>query len=143
MRKHAKDVEETADLLHGAAIRLLRHLRKEDTASGVPSAQLSALSMLVFSGPQTMGTLAVAEQMRPPSMSQLVDALERKGLAVRRPIDRRSIQVSATEKGRRLLEASRQRRLERLTQSLSDFPATKLAVLRDAADLMLAATKNS
>lgn len=128
--------EETADLLHGAAIRLLRHVRKEDAASGISGAQLSVLSVLVFAGPQTLGALAAAEQVKPPTMSQLVGELERQGLAVRRPLDRRSIQVSVTEKGRRLMEAGRKRRLAKLTQSLAGLPQAKLALLKEAAEIM-------
>ena len=136
-----RSAEDVADRLHGAAIRLLRHVRKEDAASGIPGAQLSVLSVLVFAGPQTLGALAQAEQVKPPTMSQLVGELERRGLAVRRPLDRRSIQVSVTEKGRRLLEAGRRRRLARLTGSLSGLPAAKLALLHEAAELMMAVTE--
>jgi DNA-binding MarR family transcriptional regulator len=137
----AQKIEETADLLHGAAIRLLRYVRKEDAASGITSAQLSALSVLVFGGPQTLGALAQAEQVKPPTMSQLVGELERRGLATRRPLDRRSIEVSVTEKGRRLMAAGRRRRLARLTQSLGGLPAAKLALLKEAAQLMTAITE--
>jgi hypothetical protein len=41
---------ETADLLHSAAIRLLRMVRVEDAQAGIGPAQLSALSVLVFGG---------------------------------------------------------------------------------------------
>jgi DNA-binding MarR family transcriptional regulator len=132
----ARKPEETADLLHGAAIRLLRHVRKEDAQSGISGAQLSVLSVLVFGGPQTLGALAAAEQVKPPTMSQLVGELERQDLAVRRPLDRRSVQVSVTEKGRKLLEAGRKRRLAKLSRSLAGLPAAKLAILREAAELM-------
>jgi hypothetical protein len=60
-----KKTEQIADALHGAAIRLLRYVRKEDVASGITGAQLSVLSVLVFGGPQTLGALAAAEQVRP------------------------------------------------------------------------------
>lgn len=136
----SRKTEQTADLLHSAAIRLLRYVRKEDAASGITGAQLSVLSVLVFAGPQTLGALAQAEQVKPPTMSQLVGELERRGLAARRPLDRRSILVSVTEKGRRLLEAGRRRRLARLTGSLSGLPAGKLALLHEAAELVIAAT---
>ena len=136
----SRKTEQTADLLHSAAIRLLRYVRKEDAASGITGAQLSVLSVLVFAGAQTLGALAAAEQVKPPTMSQLVGELERRGLAVRRPLDRRSILVSVTEKGRRLLEAGRRRRLARLTGSLGHLPAGKLALLHEAAELMIAAT---
>jgi len=133
--------EETADKIHGAAIRLLRFVRKEDVACGIPAAQLSALSVLVFAGPQSLTALAVAEQVKPPTMSQLVRELERQGLAVRTPVDRRSIRISVTEKGRRLLEAGRTRRLARLAGALAELPPAKLALLREAAGIIVAATE--
>ena len=135
-----KKTEQIADALHGAAIRLLRYVRKEDVASGITGAQLSVLSVLVFGGPQTLGSLAAAEQVRPPTMSQMIAALEERGLAIRRPLDRRSIEVSVTEKGRRLLDAGRRRRLARLTNALSDLKPDDLQCLARAAQLIIAAT---
>ncbi len=138
----SRKAEDTADRIHSAAIRLLRFVRKEDAASGIPAAQLSALSVLVFAGPQSLAALAAAEQVKPPTMSQLVAEMERKGLAVRAPVDRRSIRISATEKGRRLMEAGRKRRLARLSAVLSRMPPEKLSVLRQAADIIAAATES-
>jgi DNA-binding MarR family transcriptional regulator len=132
-----RSAEDVADRLHAAAIRLLRHVRKEDAASGIPGAQLSVLSVLVFAGPQTLGALAKAEQVKPPTMSQLVASLERSGLAQRRPLDRRSILVSVTPKGRRLLEEGRRRRLARLGKALDGLTPAKLALLDEAAELMM------
>ena len=136
----SRKTEDTADRIHGAAIRLLRFVRQEDAAAGLPAAQLSALSVLVFAGPQSLSALAAAEQVKPPTMSQLVSEMERKGLVVRTPVDRRSIRVAATEKGRRLMEAGRKRRLARLTAALAHLPAEKLTVLRQAADAIVEAT---
>jgi DNA-binding MarR family transcriptional regulator len=137
----SRKAEDTADRIHGAAIRLLRFVRKEDAAAGIPPAQLSALSVLVFAGPQNLAALAAAEQVKPPTMSQLVAEMERKGLAVRAQVDRRSIRISATEKGRRLMEAGRKRRLARLADALSRLPPENLSVLRQAAEIIAAATE--
>jgi DNA-binding MarR family transcriptional regulator len=138
-----KKTEQIADALHGAAIRLLRYVRKEDVASGITGAQLSVLSVLVFGGPQTLGSLAAAEQVRPPTMSQMIAALEERGLAIRRPLDRRSIEVSVTDKGRRLLEAGRRRRLARLTSALSGLKPEDLQCLARAAQLIIATTETN
>ena len=140
MRKPSQNAEQVADLLHGSAIRLLRFVRKEDVAAGITGPQLSVLSVLVYAGPQTLGKLAAAEQVRPPTMSQMVTELEKRGLAARRPIDRRSILVSVTEKGRRLLEAGRKRRLARLSAALATLSAEKLETLREAAELIAGVT---
>ena len=133
-------VEQVADQLHAAAIRLLRFVRREDVASGVTPAQLSALSVLAFSGPLTLTALAAAEQVRPPTMSQLVGELERLALIVRRPLDRRSQQISLTRKGRQLMEAGRRRRLARLSAALAGLPPEQLDRLARAAGLIVAIT---
>src|SRR6476619_4222266 len=75
-----------ADRLHSVAIHLLRRLRREDDASGLPSPQLSALSVIVFGGPLTLGALAAAEQVRPPTITRLIAAMEKAGL-IEREID--------------------------------------------------------
>src|SRR5205085_4766945 len=95
-----------ADRLHSAAIHLLRRLRREDDASGLPAPQLSALSVIVFGGPITLGALAAAEQVRPPTITRVVATLEESGLVVRETddADRRVARVKATAKGTRLLQ---------------------------------------
>ena len=54
------DAERTADRLHSAAIHLLRRLRREDAATGLSAPRLSALSVVVFGGPLTLGELATS-----------------------------------------------------------------------------------
>src|SRR5262249_54228590 len=82
----APRVRAIADRLHSAAIHLLRRLRVEDKAMGLSAPRASVLSVLVFRGPVTMSALAEAEQVRPPTITRLVDGLERRGL-VRRVSD--------------------------------------------------------
>ncbi len=132
--------EQVADQLHAAAIRLLRFLRKEDAAAGVTPAQLSALSVLAFGGPQTLGALAAAEQVKPPTMSQLVGTLESLGLVCRKPLDRRSSQIAITGRGRQLMEAGRKRRLAKLSRALDALPADQIDKLAQAAGLIVAIT---
>lgn len=127
-----------ADRLHSAAIHLLRRVRTRDTESGVGPAQLSALSVLVFAGPRSLGELAAAEQVRPPTMSRIVAGLMRAGL-VRRYIakeDRRRLRLEATAKGTDLLQAARKRRVESLAATLSQLPADRIEQLRRAAELV-------
>jgi DNA-binding MarR family transcriptional regulator len=132
--------EQVADQLHAAAIRLLRFLRREDAQSGITGAQLSVLSVLAFGGPQTLSALAAAEQVKPPTMSQLVSALEALELVTRRPLDRRSVEIGLTRKGRQLLEAGRRRRLARLTKALDGLPPEQIDRLAQAAGLIVAIT---
>jgi DNA-binding MarR family transcriptional regulator len=135
--------EQVADMLHGAAIRLLRFVRKEDAASGITGAQLSVLSVLAYGGPQTLSALAAAEQVKPPTMSQLVSALEELVLVTRRPLDRRSVEIALTRKGRQLLEAGRRRRLARLTKALDGLPPEQIDRLAQAAGLIVAITDST
>ena len=78
-----RDVDAVADRLHSAAIHLLRRLRVEDEALGISAPRLSALSVLVFAGPRRVGELAEAEQVEPPTMTRLVDGMEREGYVAR------------------------------------------------------------
>ncbi|HKE91758.1 MAG TPA: MarR family transcriptional regulator [Gemmatimonadales bacterium] len=127
-----------ADRLHSAAIHLLRALRREDRATGVGPAKLSALSVLVFGGPRSIGALARAEQVRLPTMSRLVAALERDGLAARTPdpADGRASRVHPTARGRSVLHRGRARRVEALTRRLAQLPEADRALLSRAADLI-------
>jgi DNA-binding MarR family transcriptional regulator len=127
-----------ADRLHSAAIHLLRRLRVEDKAMGLTPTRASALSVLVFRGPVTMSELAEAEQVRRPTITRLVDGLERRGL-VRRvtdPADGRVQLVEATAAGKRLLQKGRARRVERLMRGVTQLSQDDQQVLARAADLM-------
>src|SRR5688500_14183465 len=98
-------LERVADQLHSAAIHLLRHVRRRDDESGVTAPHLSALSVLVFTGARTLGELAAAEQVTPPSMTRIVRNLEADGLVEREPdpADGRVVRVRPTERGREVL----------------------------------------
>jgi DNA-binding MarR family transcriptional regulator len=115
------ELRETAERLHAAAIRLLRTLRREDDGSGLTAPRLSALSVIVFAGPLSLAALAEAEQVRPPTMSRIVDALVAGGLVTRTPDpdDRRTVRIAATEAGTALLHAGRARRVEALVARLA------------------------
>lgn len=127
-----------ADRLHSGAIHLLRRLRTEDAASGLTAPRLSALSVIVFGGPLTLGALAAAEQVRPPTMTRLVTALERDDLVTREsdPDDRRQVLLRATPAGRHLLEEGRARRTASLSRRLAALPPGDLAALARAATLL-------
>jgi DNA-binding MarR family transcriptional regulator len=114
---------ETADRLHSAAIHLLRRLRVRDRESGIGPAQLSALSVLVLGGgPRSLGELAEAEQVRPPTMSRIVAGLVRAGLVRRgKTEDGRRVRLVATARGTRILQEGRQRRVESLAHALSSL----------------------
>ena len=130
--------EQMAARLHSSAIRLLRMLRREDEGSGLSAPRLSALSVIVFAGPLSLAELAAAEQVRPPTMSRIVDALLAAGLVTREaaPGDRRSVRIAATGEGVRLLEAGRARRVQALTERLSKLPESERRALARAVEIL-------
>ena len=129
---------EAADRFHSAAIHALRHVRREDPASGLSAARLSALSVLVFGGPRTLGELAAAEQVRPPTMTRIVRALEEAGFVRREsdPSDGRVVRLYATAAGERVLWQGRERRVARLAELLARLSPEEVARVREAADLV-------
>ncbi|TML27563.1 MAG: winged helix-turn-helix transcriptional regulator [Actinobacteria bacterium] len=129
---------DAADRFHSAAIHALRHVRREDPATGVPPAQLSALSVLVFGGPRTLGELAAAEQVRPPTMTRIVQALEVGGLVRRErdADDRRVHRLHATANGRRVMQRGRERRVANLATLLDRLSLDEIARVREAAELV-------
>jgi DNA-binding MarR family transcriptional regulator len=130
--------EDVADRLHSAAIHLLRRAAEEDRGDGLSRARLSALSVVVFRGPLTLGELAAAEGVRSATMTGIVNGLERDGLVRRRPhgSDRRAVQVEATASGRRLLERARAQRIALVASKLGDLSQAELDLLDRAAELL-------
>lgn len=130
--------DQVAARLHSASIRLLRLLRREDDSSGLSAPRLSALSVLVFAGPQSLAELAAAEQVRPPTMSRIVDGLLEAGLVTRdvKPGDRRSVRIAATEEGKRLLEAGRERRVRALNSRLARLAESERRALTRGVEIL-------
>jgi DNA-binding MarR family transcriptional regulator len=109
-------------------------LRGEDAVSGLTAPRLSALSVIVFAGPIVLSDLAAAEQVRLPTMSRLVQELERRGLVERAgdPRDRRVRRIRATPKGRRVLEQGRRRRVARLAEDVARLGVAERRLLEEA-----------
>jgi len=130
-----------ANALNSTAIHALRTARTADAESGLTGERLSLLSVLVFGGPATMSALARAEQVSRPAITRTVGALEQAGLVRREEVaeDRRRSRVSATAAGRRLMEAGRRARIERLAGVLEDVRPEELAEL----DRALAAVRRA
>ncbi len=127
-----------ATRLHAVSIRLLRALRREDDGTGLSGPRLSALSVIVFAGPLSLAELATAEQVRPPTMSRIVEALVEARLVNREvdPIDRRSVRIAATAEGVRLMEAGRERRVRALGQRLAGLADSERRALARGIEIM-------
>jgi len=122
-----------------SVLRLARRLRQLDVAAeGVTLSQLSALDILVAQGPLTLGDLAAAEKVQPPTMTRLVSRMEEDGLVRRlaHATDRRIVVVEPTPEGSRLVEASRRRRTAELVRRLATLTEAERATVAEATVLL-------
>ena len=129
---------EIANRLNSAAIHLLRRISRDDGVDGVTGARLSALSVLVYGGPMSAGSLARRERIAAPTAVRIVEALVRDGYVERHavPGDRRRTDLAATPAGRALMERGRARRIERLAADLGPLDRVELKALERALDLL-------
>ncbi|HYN10317.1 MAG TPA: MarR family transcriptional regulator [Vicinamibacterales bacterium] len=135
MSRPSRDARhDAAGRLHSAAIHLLRAVRKVDSAMGLGPAKSSALSVLVFGGPRSLGELAAAEGVKPPSMTRVVQELVAEGLVKRRTDkeDRRAVRLEATAKAVRILREGRSRRAALLAESLGQLDESEFAKIQAA-----------
>ena len=137
-RRGTDSYADVADHIHSAAIHLLRALRRQDDKWGLSAPRLSALSVVVFAGPIKLGDLARAEQVRPPTMTKLVRALESARLVTRKfdASDRRITWITATRRGRRLLSKGRDERVRALANRLGTLKREDVRALDAAARLI-------
>jgi DNA-binding MarR family transcriptional regulator len=114
------ELEAAASALNSGAIHLLRSLAAVDRLAGLTPARLSALSVLVFGGPQSLGALAAAEGVAGPTMTRIVDGLAAGGLAERRPdpADGRAVVIAATAAGDSLMRRAAGRRIETIASAI-------------------------
>jgi len=116
--------------------QLIRRLRSEHRFS---LSQGSVLGRLDREGTKSIGDLAVAERVRPQSMTQTISDLEGEGLIARRadPTDGRRILVELTEQGRQTLQADRRQREGWLAQAIAeDLSPREQHVLTQALGLL-------
>jgi DNA-binding MarR family transcriptional regulator len=137
-RPDAREPGSLADRLHSAVIHLLRRVRRVDDATGLSAARLSALSVIVFAGPIRISALAAAEQVRTPTMTPIVAALERAGLVTRGAdaSDARAALLRATPKGARVMAEGRARRVAALAAELDRLDVAERAILERAVEVL-------
>src|SRR5687767_7546348 len=114
-------IGEMAARLHSSSVRLTRLARREEAGAAIGGPRLSALSFVALAGPVTLADLAAAEQVRPPTMTRVVDRLVADRLVVREPdpADRRAVLISATQAGRSLLAQEQSERMRGLASRLA------------------------
>lgn len=132
------NVNRAANALHSLSIHLLRRARLADRETGLSPERLSLLSVLVFAGPRSVGELAEIEGVSAPAISRIVSSLEATGFASRErsKTDAREVRVSATARGRRLVEKGRKRRLEIVASMLGGLDRHDIAALSDIAGIL-------
>ena len=139
-------VTEELDLdaqLRIAVGRLNRRIRAEKASDDISDGQFSVLAQLFREGPHTVGELAEAERVTPPSMNRRVNALVAGGYVTREgsPDDGRKVVVRVTDSGASFVTETRRRRehwLNKRTRGLSDEQRETLrhasAIMKELAD---------
>jgi DNA-binding MarR family transcriptional regulator len=136
--EHSGETTELANELRPILVRLARELRKETAQLGITAGQATLLWQISENPGTGLRALAELEGIATPTVSGLVDRLQRAELVarVRSETDRRRVGLTITPAGRQLLVAVRARRtvwlaerLERLAPSERDAIAAALAPL--------------
>jgi DNA-binding MarR family transcriptional regulator len=114
--------------------RLRARIRSEAGLDTSPwsRSQLQALDRVVQGPPMTTSDLASAEYVRPQSMAQTLEALEKGGLVARRrdPDDGRRVLILATDSGREVVQFVLEKRNAWLTAAIQhELDAKELAAL--------------
>lgn len=138
MTQDKPDLEVAASALNSGAIHVLRSLRDRDRLAGLTPARLSALSVLVFGGPCSLGTLAGTEGVAGPTMTRIVDGMIDAGLAERQPhpTDGRAVLIAATAEGDALMRAAQRRRIEALAAALASLPTAAQREIASSVELL-------
>jgi DNA-binding MarR family transcriptional regulator len=133
--------DETLQEAFMSVARQLRHLSQEALAPwDITPSQLRALRVLAHDGVMRLSELSEHLRIAPRSTTEVVDALESRGLIQRRPDpgDRRATLVELTEQGVGLLDTVRaargveaERVFGRLSAADRDHLARILRALRD------------
>jgi DNA-binding MarR family transcriptional regulator len=86
----------------------------------------------------SLGRLAAAEQVRPPTMSRIVAGLESAGLVARasHARDARQVVLRATRRGERVLHEGRRRRVAALAERVRALGPPQRVTLAAAAELI-------
>jgi DNA-binding MarR family transcriptional regulator len=129
--------EELAARLRVAVTRLNRKLRQQALA-GLSPAQASALGTIDRLASPTLGELAAAEQVQPPTVTRLVASMESAGLVAREidSVDRRVVRVRITAEGRRNLQRIRTLKNAFLTRRLAALDPAERGVAEALTSLL-------
>lgn len=118
--------------------RLNRRIRAEKASDDISDGQFSVLAQLFREGPHTIGDLAEAERVTPPSMNRRVNALVAGGYVAREgsPDDGRKVVVRISDAGAAFVTETRRRREHWLNRRTRDLSAEQRELLRQASVIM-------
>ena len=141
VEKVARTDSGLASSLRVSVARLSRRLRTESTGAAAGTVSIGGISVLGHlhrEGEQTLGQLAAAERVQPPSMTRTVNCLQQDGFVERtpHPVDGRQVVVRLSDAGRQLVLAERRRRDAWLVQRLAELTPDERALLRQAAPVL-------
>ncbi|HVV90327.1 MAG TPA: MarR family transcriptional regulator [Solirubrobacterales bacterium] len=129
-------IEQVASTLLGRAARLTRLLMKSG-AHELSRTEMGVLSTL-SDGPRRITQLAQTEALAQPTVTQLVDKLEGRGLVARARSgeDARVVMVEITAAGTERLEEVRAEIRANMREALADLPDAELTELVHAAETL-------
>lgn len=132
------DVASLANELRLSIHRMTRRMRQQHPDHDLTLTQISALAIIWREGPITAGELAQREQVRPPSITRVVDGLEAAQMVVRKdnPADGRQVLVEITADGRNRMESYVEAREAWLSQQLRDLPVKDQEILYRASVIL-------
>ncbi len=139
VEKVARSDSGLASSLRVSVSRLGRRLRTETNGDAAVSiGGISVLGLLFREGERTLGQLAAAERVQPPSMTRTVNCLEQAGYVERsaHPTDGREVVVRLSATGEELVRAERRRRDAWLTKRLLELTPEERRLLRQAAPIL-------
>lgn len=129
--------------LHRQLNQLSRKLRQLDQTSGelfLSSARLTALQLVKQHNPVTLKQLATIQSVALPTMSKIVDELQKRALVIRAlsKDDARRRWIVPTQKGIQTLSESESQSARFWQKKLDNLSATQIEQLNQSLDLLLA-----
>ena len=135
----AWDHPDLSSNLRFAVMRLRRRLVTERHPDNELSlSAMAVLGVLFVYGDRGVGELAAHERVQPPSMTRLVNHLSEAGYVTREQhdTDGRQVLVRLTDRGRRFVEADRDRRDAWLSCRLAELTDAERVALAVAAPIL-------
>jgi DNA-binding MarR family transcriptional regulator len=118
--------------------RIVRRLRQAHAVGDVSLSEVSVLARLARTGPDSPGSLAELERVRPQAMATTIAGLEQRGLVRRTPdtADGRRAIVSLTGEGETVVEQRRSESVGRLAHALDEFTPQERQALHEVLPLL-------